>query len=204
MTRPILLYLLLSASLGALAQGNVQTFTSADGEYQFSYRSYFVPCSLGPSHVDWNPQDCVGGIPVCPQPQEAASTACVAYPKSRYKTYPEFEAAAFSVGEMTELKTEQQCLGVSDALSTPKKGKTTVMIHGVRFKIFEEGGSAAGSSMDGRAYHAFHDGKCYELGTRAAFISTGLEEPIKHLSKSDWKQLDESLWQVAQSFRFLK
>jgi hypothetical protein len=95
-------------------------------------------------------------------------------------------------------------LKLSDALGVPQNGKTTVVINGTSFKVFDEDGAAAGSGLDGRAYHAFHGGKCYELATRAAFGSTGLEEPIKHLTKSDWKKLDKSLWQVAQSFRFLK
>ena len=202
--KPALIYLLLSASLGALAQSNIHTFTSPDGVYQFTYPAYFLRCSPGPPYVDWRPDDCLGGIPVCPQPEQTAKAVCVAYPKARYKEYPEFEAAAFSVAELNGSKTEKECLQVSDALRVPLSGKKTVVINGVSFAVFEEGGSAAGSSMDGRAYHAFHAGKCYELGTRTAFVSTGLDEPIKHLSKADWKGLDKSLWQVAASFRFLK
>jgi hypothetical protein len=180
----VLMYLLLSASLGALAQGNVQTFTSAKGIYQFTYPTYFVRCLRDVESGSWTAEDCLGMIPVCPQPEETDNAVCFAYPKARYKEYPELE--------------------VSDALSVPQSGKKTVVIHGVSFTVFEEGGSAAGSSIDGNIYHVFHHGKCYELGTRFAFISSGLAEPIKHLSKADWKRLDNSLWQVAQSFKFLK
>jgi hypothetical protein len=154
--------------------------------------------------IPWGPEDCGSMIPVCPQPEKTANAACVAYPKARYREYPEFEAAAFSVAQLQEFTTEEDCLKVSDALVLPQNSKRTVVIHGVSFKVFEEGESAGGSSLSGRAYHAFHDGKCYELATGVGFISTGLEEPIKHLTKSDRKKIDKSLWQVAQSFRFLK
>ncbi len=201
--KPILLCLLLSVPLGALAQGNVQTFTSVDGVYQFTYPAYFVRCSQDVGS-NWVPNDCVSMMPVCPQPEKTANVACVAYPKARYKEYPEFEAAAFSVAQLQDLTTEKDCLKLSDAPGVPQDGKRTVVINGISFKVFDEDGAAAGSGFDGRAYHAFHGGQCYELATGAAFGGTGLEEPIKHLTKSDWKKLDESLWQVAASFKFLK
>lgn len=143
-------------------------------------------------------------IPTCPHLTSAANPACVAYPKSDYKNYPEFETATFSVAELRDLETEGACLKAPDPRSIPKNGKTTVLIHGLQFKVFEEGSGALGSSVDTRDYRAFHEGKCYELVTAVTFVSTGLEEPYKHLSKSDWKKLDTSLWQVAETFRLLK
>ena len=202
--KPILMCLLLSVSLSSLAQGNIQTFISPDGAYQFTYPTYFVRCSQNMRWFPWGPEDCASMIPVCLGSENTANVACVAYPKARYKDYPEFEAAAFSVAQLQDFTTEKDCLKLSDALVLPQKSKTSVVIHGVSFKVFEQGGSAGGSSLSGRVYHAFHDGKCYELATGVGFISTGLEEPIKHLTKSDWKKIDKSLWQVAQSFRFLK
>jgi hypothetical protein len=95
--KPILVCLLLSASLGAFAQGNVQTFTSPDGVYQFRYPAYFVRCSQDMRWIPWGPEDCASMMPVCPWPEKTANVGCVAYPKARYKEYPEFEAAAFSV-----------------------------------------------------------------------------------------------------------
>ena len=71
--KPILMCLLLSASVGTFAQRNVQTFTSPDGVYQFAYPTDFVRCSQSAEPANWTPEDCLGGIPVCPQPEETAN-----------------------------------------------------------------------------------------------------------------------------------
>jgi len=204
MTKAILICLLLSASLDALAQQNGQTFTSADGTYQFTFPNYFVRC-MQPPTVDWSPEDCEAYIPVCPFSQNATNLACVAYPKSRYKDYPTYGAAAFSAVEMQDFKTEEDCLKVSDALSLPQDGKKTVVIHGVSFKAFDQDGAGMSHDLDGNVYRTFHSGKCYELATRITTTNPGVfDEPVKQLSNDDLKKLHKSLWQVAQSFRFLK
>jgi hypothetical protein len=204
-TQTILMFLLFSASVVARAQGQVQTFTSAEDTYQFTYPAYFVRCSAAPPYVDWRPEDCEAYIPVCPNSRNAANAACVAYPRVRYKEYRTFGAAAFSVAEMQEFKTEEDCLKVSDALSLPDKGKAQVLINGVSFKIFDQDGAAMNHDLDGAVYRTFHSGRCYELAARVTMTNAGVfDEPVRQLSRSGLKNLHQSLFQIAQSFRFLK
>ena len=204
MRKAIVACLLLSASVGGFAQDKPQRFTSEDGTYRFTYPAYFVRCSQETTTDQWQPADCEGMIPLCPRRENTANAACVAYPRDRYKDFREFEAAIFSAAVLLDRKTEESCLKGWDPTPNAQKGNATVVIHGTRFKVFEDGFSAAGTTADTHIYLAFHKGECYELVTGVDFVSTGLEEPYKHLSKSDWERLDKTLWQVAETFRFLK
>ena len=203
--KPILTLLLLSASLGLLAQESLRTLASADGAFQFTYPSYFVRCTQNSEYIPWGPDDCSSYIPVCETSDKAANIACVAYPKARFQGYPTFGAAAFSAAEVENLKTEKACLEPSDALDPPQSGKATVLIKGVSFKVFDQDGAVMGHDLDGQVYRTFHAGKCYELLTRIMTINPLVfDPPVKQPTAKQWKKLHDSLEQTLQSFRFLR
>jgi len=203
--RLILLLLFLSASKGLLAQESLRTLNSPDGAFHFAYPSYFVQCTQDSPDAPWGPDDCSSYIPVCESSDKALNVACVAYPKARFQGYPTFGAATFSAAEERDLKTEKDCLAASGALSIPKSGKATVLINGVRFKVFDQDGAVMGNALDGHVYRTFHASRCYQLATRAVMINPGVfEQPVKQLTSDDWKKVNDSLQQIVRSFRFLK
>jgi hypothetical protein len=68
---------------------------------------------------------------------------------------------------VTKVANEKDCLTESSGWVVDEKDSGgTVMINGVRFKVFETDGVATSRSMDGRLYRTFHVGQGYQLSIR--------------------------------------
>lgn len=201
-------------SVALPSQTEHHTFTSADGVFQFKYSSLLVHCTEE-THEEgnagtWVPADsCESFTPVCDDPGRQGNSStlvCFAYPKARFKDYPTFEAATFSVAHVKNATTEKMCLdGEPDWVIDPRKSGKALDINHERFKLFQTDGVATGHSLDGHVYRNFHRNKCYEVSIRIA--STGswvFGVPVKEFTRKDWRELNARLEQALESFRFLK
>ena len=76
---------------------------------------------------------------------------CVAYPAGDNTKDTTFQAAAFSVNQLNEAKTESQCLDVAEP--PPHVGTSrTEFVNGVKFNVTETDGVATGNLIDGYVY----------------------------------------------------
>jgi hypothetical protein len=88
----------------------------------------------------------------------------MAYPATGMKD-SNFQAAAFSVNELKEAKSEAHCVSLKEP--PPQIGKPhNEILNGVKFVVTETNGVAAGNLIDGYAYRSFHRNKCYDLDIR--------------------------------------
>jgi hypothetical protein len=113
-----------------------------------------------------------------------------------------FQAAAFSVSELREAKSETECMKLKEP--PPQVGKPhSEILKGVKFVVTETNGVAAGNLIDGYAYRSFHKNKCYELDIRIAFSSLANGDPgtIKNF---DHRAIQGQLKQVLDTFEFAK
>ena len=134
-----------------------------------------------------------------------AVPSCFAYPKTRFKDYPTFEAATFSVSDIKSAVTEKKCLGGEpDWVIDPRESGKTVNINDVRFKLFETDGVATGHGLDGHVYRTFHRNRCYELSIRIASTGSWVFGPVKEFTRKDWDEVNGRLKQSLDSFRFLR
>ena len=139
--------------------------------------------------------------PVCDElfrtPGSQTAVACFAYPRNSFTNTPVFEAATFSVEIVDHRATRKSCLTADPDVDEERSETTT--INGVSFAVFrfEEGGM--NQSVEGHAYRAFRNGKCYQLGINqaSAVFDPSVREP-------DWNQVKHTLEQALKSFRFLK
>ncbi len=106
-------------SIALAAQTKLQTFTSPDSMFQFKHSNLLVRCTEQ-RHEEgsagwWVPADsCEAFTPVCDDPGRQGNNStlvCFAYPKTKFKDYPTFEAATFSVADIKSAITEKKCLG---------------------------------------------------------------------------------------------
>jgi hypothetical protein len=181
-----LLFFAFSASLSA--QNTTETFKSADGRFQFTYSSFLVRCT-GESHEDgylanWSPDSCEAYSPVCdvpgslPDSQGSNPIVCFAYRNDRFRDYPAFEAAAFSVGEIGWATTNKACLSGSRGWAIDPRGTGKITsINGIKFKMFEPFSVGSGNYLDEHVYRAFHSGRCYQLSIDIASASVGDDNP---------------------------
>lgn len=194
------------------AQTKLQTFTSPDGMFQFNHSNLLLRCTEQ-RHEEgsagwWVPADsCEAFTPVCDdngRQGNSSTLVCFAYPKTRFKDYPTFEAATFSVSDIKSAVTEKKCLGGEpDWVIDPRGSGKTVNINDVRFKLFETDGVATGHGLDGHVYRTFHRNRCYELSIRIA--STGswvFGVPVKEFTRKDWNEVNGRLKQALDSFHF--
>ena len=201
-------------SIALAAQTKLQTFTSADGMFQFKHSNLLVYCTEqrheeGNAEV-WVPADsCEAFTPVCDDPgRQGNSTTlvCFGYPKAKFKDYPTFEAATFSVAHIKSATTEKKCLdGEPDWVIDPRGSGKTVSINHERFTLFETDGVATGHGFDGHVYRNFHRNACYEVSIRIASTDSWVfGVPVKELTRKDWNEVNGRLKQALDSFRFLK
>ncbi len=131
------------------AQDTLQIFTSPDHTFQFKYSTLLVRCTEQ-RHEEgqpgwWIPEDsCESYIPACDDAgsQGSATLACFAYPKAKFKDYPTFNAATFSVAKVKRAVTEKECLsGSPDWVVDPHGSGKTATINHVKFKVFEIDGA---------------------------------------------------------------
>ncbi len=195
------------------AQTTLLTFTSSDGTFQFKYSNLLVRCMDQRNEEGspgwWTPADsCQSFTPVCDGPGSLGSSAlvCFAYPKAKFKDYPTFEAATFSVAEVKRAVTEKECLsGAPDWVIVPHESGKTADINHVKFRVFEIDGVGGGHSLDGHVYRNFHRNTCYELSIRMASMSPGiLDGPVKEFTQKDWNEVNSQLKRALDSFSFLK
>ena len=188
-----------SADISHSAQN---TFTSRDGTFEIRYPPSFSLCRQPqPDNPQlWTPEDsCMSYIPVC----EDAAVACVAYPAGEYNG-SNFQAAALSVSEIADAKTENDCLKEDGSIDT--KTIRTEIVNGVKFKSIRGGEGGLGNSLDKYIYMNVHHGKCYHLQVGIASSNYANYDPgsIKEFTALDAKHVHDSLDRVVRSFRFLK
>jgi hypothetical protein len=186
-----------------------KTFTAPDGSFSFRYSSQLIQCQQNKQAdggYSWIPtQNCAAYFPVCDDEvaQQSTAIACFAYPKNKFTNSVAFEAATFSVETMDRITTEKDCLsGPPDAIFV---GRSSVKIQGTAFAAFEFGEGGMSQAVGGHIYRAFHGGECYQLGINQATASAQtFDPPARELTKGDWLQVEGSLEQARDSFRFLK
>ena len=112
-----------------------------------------------------------------------------------------FQAAAFSVNELKEVKNEAECESLKEP--PPQVGKPrSEILRGVKFVVTETDGVAAGNLIDGTSYRTFHRNKCYDLDIRIAFSNAANADPGR--KSFDAKAVQRQLKQVLNTFEFAK
>jgi len=167
-----------------------QSFTSPNGTFKFQHSSLLLECKQSPKQAGrWMPDSCEAYSSVCDDSDPKVTTiACFAYPKTKYKDFPSFEAAAFSVAEITAATTRNVCLsGSPDWVIDPRGSGRTVAINGVNFKNFEIDGAVQATFSKGMYIGAF-------IGinvTNSVSGLLGLTPPItiRELSKGSPRQI---------------
>lgn len=186
------------------AQVTRETFTSDKGEFSFQYTRMLVHCRQKPSQPDsWFPGPfCNAYGPVCGDTGGNYNVvACFAYPSERYKN-TNFQAAAFSVAEITNANTKGECLG--EPQNATSAG--TIKINGVRFTMYDLAGAGLGNDLDGELYMTLHHNICYALSVRMWSSDPANYDPgtITVFTDEDRRQVFEVLKQSVHSFKFLK
>lgn len=197
----------------AQGQATQRDFTSPDAIFRFRHSPRLIDCTklvptpgILPSLSV--PDGCMSQGPMCTSAEpEAKTLACYGYPKGEFKRKPEFISATFFVAEIKGT-SEKNCLQRSqwwDPRKDPEKA-TVTSINGTAFKVFEFDGGWAGGGQGGRAYRAFHHGKCYELGIQMAFENSGKYDPgtIEEWTKRDEERVERVLNEPLHTFTFLK
>ena len=177
----------------------LKTFTSPDGSFQFTYPTMLTRCELRSQNGNeyaWVQPECSSYHPVCgdlPNPKEP--TVCIAYPRNRYSSGDEFEAAAFSASMAQS--SEKDCL-----VEEIRKGKR-VRINGFEFYRVEEADGGMSQMRQSTGYVTFRRGVCYSMGITVATTSA-IDPPNRPMTKRDWNEIYGKLNQARNSFRFLK
>jgi hypothetical protein len=186
-----------------------KTFTAPDGAFSLRYSSQVIQCQQkkqADGGYTWIPaENCAAYFPVCDDEvaQESTAIACFAYPRNKFTNSSVFEAATFSVETMDRITTENDCLsGPPDGIFVRREN---VKIHEVPFAAFEFGEAGMSQAVGGHIYRTFHGGKCYQLGINEATANAQtFDPPARELTKNDWREVEGSLEQARDSFRFLK
>lgn len=196
--------LVLTAQQTHTSRAERRNFTSPDGAFHFEYSDSLVSCRRDPNQSHrWAPDEsCEAYTPVCSDfsSDSAGTVACIAYHASTTKG-SNFQAAAFSVNELKEVKSESEC----ESLKEPPRqvGKPhSEILKGVKFVLTETDGVAGGNLIHGSAYRSFHRNKCYELDIRIAFSNAGNFDP--GTKSFDAKAVQRQLKQVLDTFEFNK
>ncbi|MDP9339116.1 MAG: hypothetical protein M3P45_09630 [Acidobacteriota bacterium] len=192
----------------------LRSFTSEDGVFRFQYSNMLIRCT-GELREEgqarsWFPDDCQAYVPACGASWSPLDNTlvCFAYPKTRLKDSPTFEAGTFSVAEIAQAATKEACISLSSDLrhlAVDPRGRIA-MIHGLRFQAFELTGAAASHSSSAYIFRNFHRDRCYELSVTIVTINPGVFDPgtIKEFTTQDRNQVYGHLRQALDSFRFLK
>lgn len=182
------------------------TFTAADGAFRLSYPKDFQVCTQGKI------EPCIHSyIPACHED----ALVCVVYPAERFKD-TSFGAASFQLREIFRMEkmTPDVCV-----TPYPRKVSATVFsgwpdfhvsaehplerISGLQFLHGIRGEGATGHWMSVDLYRAFHKQRCFELSVSQTGINPLLSDPpMKTLTPTQQKDLDETMSRILHSFRF--
>ena len=113
------------------------------------------------------------GIPVC---DLLTAVACIIYPADNLQDLS-FEAAAFSVNDISKGTTEQDCLGFADQSPRPGSEQLAtepVRLNGQPFRYASTTTTLAGHAQFAQRYRSFHNGLCYELRIAISFSGAAL------------------------------
>ncbi len=155
----------------------------------------------------WYPgKFCSSYIPTCDydsRPGKSRTLVCFAYPFAR-DDYCMYEAATFSVTEITEAATEKECLAHSpDWTHDPPENGEPVTINHAKFQLFHTSDLGTTHVFEGREYRTFHEGKCYELSVRSTGSNLRADDAPTGQPGNDCEP-DAPLEQALNSFIFLK
>jgi hypothetical protein len=184
---------LMSASERSRSQ-TPNTFRSSDGTFRFQYSDSLIACPSA---------SCNAYFPMMCNQEGSHTIACFAYDKNRMKDYPEFEAATFSVAEISDAPSQDDCLRIEPGWKYMNPGKLrTTTIRGATFTIINFGEGGMGHGLEATAYRRFYRGECYQLTVRIAMVSSGsFSEKFKEEKLVDVREhLDRAL----NSFQFTK
>ena len=196
--------LILTAQQNRRRPGGRLTFASPDGSFRFAYSDSLVSCRRDPNQSQrWIPDEsCEAYTPICSDfsGDSTGTVACIACSAGPMKG-SNFQAAAFSVNELKEVKSEAECERLTEP--PPQVGKPhSDILKGVKFVVTETDGVAGGNLIDGTAYRSFYRNKCYELDTRIAFSNAANANP--GTKSFDAKAVQRKLKQVLDTFEFTK
>ena len=133
-----------------------------------------------------------------------APIACFAYPRDKYTNTSSFEAATFSVEIINHIAT------VKDCVSAPpdevfRRRDAEVILHGIKFAVFEFGEAGMSQAVSGDVYRVFHGGRCYQLGVNVATANAQtFDPPAKEFARQDRRAVRSPLDAARASFRFLE
>jgi len=200
MAKLSLLFLLLG-SLYAVGQNppTLDLYTSATYHFSFAYpASYDL---LEGEGILKRTQGKHVGIPIC---DLLTAIACVIYPGDNLQD-PSFEAAAFSVNDISKAATEQDCSGFADQLPRPggePLATKPVGLNGQLFRYASTTTTLAGHVQFADRYRSFHKDRCYELRIAISFsdVAPALSPSKKVLDNEDAKKARRSLELILSSF----
>ena len=199
-----LAFAMAAASLLSVSQqkhvSSKKTFSSADGDFQFQYPSWFVDCAHATGE---DASSCVSYMPICSgtRTSEGAQPVCVAYPRSKVGEGTNFGGAAFVVDKFRDAHDESTCTNVEEDAAGPKSHQT---INGVDFAVGELDGAAGGHALGGSVYRTFRNQTCYELDINVAAVDPGIYDAEGRPKRFDVTPIYRALEQVLASFKFLK
>jgi len=200
MAKLSLLFLLLG-SLYAVGQNppSLDLYASATHHFSFAYPASYE--LLEGEGILKRTQGKRVGIPVC---DLLTAIACVIYPGDNLQD-PSFEAAAFSVNDISKGVAEQDCLGFADQLPRPggeDLATEPVGLNGQLFRYASTTTTLAGHAQFAERYRSFHSGRCYELRIAISLsdVSSALSPSKKLLDNEDAKKAHRSLELILSSF----
>ena len=184
------------------------TFTAPDDAFRLSYPRDLQVCTKGEI------QPCLlSYIPVC----EEHALVCVIYPAEEFKD-TSFGAASFQVREVFTRGGQMMTADIC-ATPYPRDHGTTEqypdflisakhpvqVIGGVQFIHGVKGGAAASHRIAIDLYRVFHGQRCFELSTSETDTNPMVSDPpMKTLTATQQKKLDETMSGILHSFRFKK
>jgi hypothetical protein len=162
MLKLLSLGLLLLSSAGAFAQGApvLDTFTSRNGAFRFSYPDNYE--LLVGERILKATQGRNLGYPVC---EFSTALVCVIYPIERLDN-DKIEAAGFSVNAAPGVITDKDCLGWADRIarsSDEYSQPSFTIINGHGFNHFSGKRRMDGHAQSSDLYRTFYKDRCYEL-----------------------------------------
>ena len=202
MAKLSLLFLLLG-SLCAIGQNppSLDLYTSARYYFSFAYPDTYD--LLEGNGIFKRTQGRHAGIPAC---DLLTTIACVIYPDDNPQD-PSFEAAAFSVNDISKGATEEDCLAFADQLPSPGDDHLAtepVRLNGQLFRYASTTTTLASHSQFAQRYRSFHKERCIELriATSLSDVDPAQSPAKKVLDNEDARKAHRSLELILNSFVF--